>query len=877
MEVYLMLVLFSSTIFFSLSSSAAVDTLTANQPIKDGNTIISDGEMYELGFFSPGKSKNRYLGIWYKKISTGTVVWVANRDSPISDTSGVFEVGREGSLLILSGSTNTVIWSSNTTASVRDVNPVAQLLDTGNLIVWDESSTKENPIWQSFDYPGNTLLPGMKLGKDLITETERSITTWKSPDDPSIGLYKLRLDTNGYPQVFMGDSLVDIFRLAPWNGVGFRGIPVENTNSIYSVEFVVNQTEIYYKYELKGSVVQRIIVMSDGILLHMSWINRTQQWVVYGSIAVDSCSQYGRCGPYGSCFINTYPPCSCMQGFEPRVQKEWNAGDWSSGCQRETPLDCGSGDGFQKLSGVKFPDTRRSRYNVSMSLGECEMACRRNCSCTAYATLDIRNGGSGCLLWFDELMDIGEHDDHQDLYIRLATSKLAGRSSLNKKNEVLTMVICVSFAALFLCAVAFVCRKKKKMPHKKRRDSECTIFFSLLSSAAVDTISALQPIKDGSTIVSSGETETPISDASGVFEVTREGTLLIHSGGNTVIWSSNSVVSVRNVSSVAQLLDSGNLVMWDENSTKENPIWQSFDYPGNTLLPGMKLGKDLITGRERYLTSWKSPADPSIGVYKYWLDTNGYPQIFERKGLVEHSRLGPWNGLGFSGLPIENTNPIYSVEFAVNQKEMYYRYELKSSVIQRIIVMRDGIILQLNWIELTQEWVTYRNIVVDSCSRYGPCGPYGICAHIRSPPCSCMEGFETKVPEEWNAGDWSSGCQRKKPLNCVTGDGFQKISGVKFPDTRRSRYNVSMSLGECEMACRRNCSCTAYASLDIRNGGSGCLLWFSELMDMREHDENQHIYIRMATSTLAGTQPLNVSIHELANFVREKEVHRGCL
>ncbi|XP_042756030.1 G-type lectin S-receptor-like serine/threonine-protein kinase At4g27290 [Lactuca sativa] len=473
MEVYPMLLLFSSTIFFFLSSSAAVDTISANQPIKDGKTIVSDGKMYELGFFSPGKSTNRYLGIWYKKISTGTVVWVANRETPISDTSGGFEVDRQGNLLIRSGS-NTVIWSSNTPASVRNASPVAQLLDSGNLVVWDESSTKENPIWQSFDYPGNTLLPGMKLGKDLVKEREWSITTWKSPDDPSIGLYKLRLDANGYPQVFVGEGQVDNFRLAPWNGVGFRGIPVENTNPIYSVEFVVNQKEIYYRYELIGSVFQRIIVMSDGILLHMSWINRTQQWVVYGSIAVDSCSQYGRCGPYGSCFIKTYPPCSCMEGFEVKDPEEWNVGDWSSGCQRETPLDSGSstaGDDFQKVSGMKFPDTRRSWFNVSMSLGECEMACRSNCSCTAYANLDIRNGGSGCLLWFDELMDMGEHDDPQELYIRLATSKLAGQSSFDQKNGVLTIVLCVSSAALLLCAVVYVYRKKKKMPHKQRREN----------------------------------------------------------------------------------------------------------------------------------------------------------------------------------------------------------------------------------------------------------------------------------------------------------------------------------------------------------------------------------------------------------------------
>lgn len=36
-------------------------------------------EPLSLALFSPGSTKNRYLGIWYKKISIKTVVWVANR------------------------------------------------------------------------------------------------------------------------------------------------------------------------------------------------------------------------------------------------------------------------------------------------------------------------------------------------------------------------------------------------------------------------------------------------------------------------------------------------------------------------------------------------------------------------------------------------------------------------------------------------------------------------------------------------------------------------------------------------------------------------------------------------------------------------------
>ncbi|MFS7960430.1 putative non-specific serine/threonine protein kinase [Helianthus anomalus] len=77
-----MILLFSCVLFLLLSSCATLDTISTNQVIRDGDTIVSDDKMFELGFFSPGKSKNRYVGIWYKKISTGTVVWVANRETP---------------------------------------------------------------------------------------------------------------------------------------------------------------------------------------------------------------------------------------------------------------------------------------------------------------------------------------------------------------------------------------------------------------------------------------------------------------------------------------------------------------------------------------------------------------------------------------------------------------------------------------------------------------------------------------------------------------------------------------------------------------------------------------------------------------------------
>ncbi|KAI3517260.1 hypothetical protein L1887_16473 [Cichorium endivia] len=463
MEEHPKIVLFSFALLILLQKSCAVDTVYANEPIKDGNTIISAGEMFELGFFSPGSSKNRYLGIWYKKISTVTVVWVANRETPLTDNSGEFKVRSSGGPAIYSGG-NTMIWSSNYTVANTNLDPVAQLLDTGNLVIWDKN---QNMIWQSFDYPGDTLLPGMKFGKDLVTGIDRYLTSWRTPSDPFPGHYVYSVFTYGYPQIFERKGSDLHFRIGPWNGVKFHGLPMDQPNPLYSSEFVVNQKEIYYKYELKSSVAQRILLMSDGNIVQLHWIERMHDWIQYGNAKIDACGVYGLCGPYGSCSINRYPPCRCMDGFVPTLQEEWSHADWSSGCKLKKPLSCASGDGFKRLKGLKFPDTQWSWYNESMTIGECETACKIDCNCTAYANLDIRNGGSGCLLWFGDLIDIRDYDEDQYIYIRMAASELTNGALYSRRTIVAITIVVVSLAALLLFVAAYVYRNRKKMLHMK--------------------------------------------------------------------------------------------------------------------------------------------------------------------------------------------------------------------------------------------------------------------------------------------------------------------------------------------------------------------------------------------------------------------------
>ncbi|KAK2639329.1 hypothetical protein Ddye_027124 [Dipteronia dyeriana] len=102
-------------------------------------------------------------------------------------------------------------------------------------------------------------------------------------------------------------------------------------------------------------------------------------------------------------------------------------------------------------------------------------------------------------------------------------------------------------------------------------------------------------------------------------------------------------------------------------------------------------------------------------------------------------------------------------------------------------------------------------------------------------------------------------------LHCENGDGFLKYEAVKLPDTSNVWFNKTISLIECKKSCSNNCSCIAYASLDVREGGSGSLLWFRDLVDIRELVEGgQDLFIRLAVSEL-GTF-LSHSISKLIEF-----------
>ncbi|GMN28423.1 hypothetical protein TIFTF001_051661 [Ficus carica] len=396
----MMLITVVISLFLFQTVSSSIDFIGSSQSIKDGTTWVSKEEMFEFGFFSLGNSKNRYVGIWLKKIPVQTVVWVANRCNPINDSSGLFTVNPNGSL-VLSSQNKSVVWFANSSKLAKK--PIAQLLDTGNLVLREEGDINtENYLWQSFDYSSDTALPWMKFGWDSRRGLNRRLTAWKNWDDPCPGDLSFGFpdEPDIYPEMYLMEGTTTYYRSGPWNGISFSGSPDVRPNQLFDSHFVNDGDEFYYMYNIKNNSLISIIVLNQtkSACQRLLWMEGDRSWRLYVSAPKDDCDNYGRCGANSNCIIGDAMGCECLKGFKPKSPQKWDLRDWSEGCVRNNRLNCPKEkekdeDGFLKLDGIKMPDTRDTWFNGSMNLKEFRVKCLDNCSCVAYSNHDIREKG----------------------------------------------------------------------------------------------------------------------------------------------------------------------------------------------------------------------------------------------------------------------------------------------------------------------------------------------------------------------------------------------------------------------------------------------------------------------------------------------------
>ena len=350
-----------------------------------------------------------------------------------------------------------------------------------------------------------------------------------------------------------------------------------------------------------------------------------------------------------------------------------------------------------------------------------------------------------------------------------------------------------------------------------------------------------------STVVWVANREKPLRDSNGVLTISEDGVLVVLNGEKEVIWSANVTNSAPNSS--AQLWDSGNLVL-QENATG-NVIWESFQYPSDTFLPTMKISANVRTGKKFRITSWKSPSNPSIGSFSCGIQPPSSPQAFIWKNGSPYWRSGPWNGRIFIGIPDMNSVYLEGFRSGANPDGSSYitfDYVDKSNLSNFALTPQGNLVQRYNGVE-DIGWLAMNS----DCDVYGKCGAFGTCNPQNTPICSCLQGFKANNAEEWNRGNWTSGCVRRTPLQCERvnaggdegkKDGFLKLKMMKVPDIAAWS---SAREDKCREQCLENCSCIGYAY----ETGFGCMSWTDKLIDTQQFSSSGvDLYIRVAYSEL---------------------------
>ncbi|XP_050248112.1 G-type lectin S-receptor-like serine/threonine-protein kinase At4g03230 isoform X2 [Quercus robur] len=362
-------------------------------------TLVSRGRKFELGFFGPigSSGDKRYVGIWYTS-DKQIVVWVANRDSPlINTTTGAFGFTTDGYLTVLDMSSGMVHWSSGLDSyywcdPCTSTDWILNLTDSGNLVLFDN----ETSLWESFNNPTDTFLPNMTMNRYM------KLTSWRDRDDPGTGNFTFMLDTAGNSNTEIINEGGNIYWKSLENG------------GYYSI---VTTTKGQNSYDFENA--SWLVMNFSGKIEY--WEQSTNgTWSLFDVHPSDNCSVYDFCGKFGSCNLNNNKlSCKCLPGFVPHVPQKWYSGDFSDGCTRNS-TSCG--DIFLNLKMMNIGGRPEQIHRVGNET-ECKELCLKNCDCESYSY--NQDSEMASWIWTQELVNLQEeYVEGYNLSIRVAISDI---------------------------------------------------------------------------------------------------------------------------------------------------------------------------------------------------------------------------------------------------------------------------------------------------------------------------------------------------------------------------------------------------------------------------------------------------------------------
>ncbi|KAH9623916.1 hypothetical protein KSS87_002309 [Heliosperma pusillum] len=336
---------------------------------------------------------------------------IMSQGNPVPQGSKLTISANEG--LILNDPHGNPLWNTTIDSISGIAVSYGFMNDTGNFVL--KSSSNETPVWETFKFPTDTLLPSQVL------EAGAEVDSRMSESNFTKGRFQLRLLDNGNLVLNNRDVTTDFAYAAYY--VSSTNDPVNPQN--VGKQLVYNESGDMYILKQNGSKVdlmsditqldalvstkvyyQRVTLNYNGVLTWYSYPRASNgdsriEWSEIQSLPDNICESIGSdfdsgaCGYNSICSIDDHqqPVCRC-----PPKYSLLDPNDISGSCKPDFILDdCEKFEGGVKseyelvqLKNTNLPFGDYARLNTS-SEEECKSSCLNDCFCAA-----VIFSGSGC-------------------------------------------------------------------------------------------------------------------------------------------------------------------------------------------------------------------------------------------------------------------------------------------------------------------------------------------------------------------------------------------------------------------------------------------------------------------------------------------------
>ncbi|XP_047076977.1 PAN domain-containing protein At5g03700-like [Lolium rigidum] len=331
--------------------------------------VLSDPTgVFALGFL---RINSTMLDLAVLHLPSAFPLWRAIPDRP-APWSAAASLSFNGSLVLTDRATNQVLWSTGAAAGDSAV-----LLNTSNLQIKSDGSP--GAVWQSFDYPSDTIVQHQNLTSSAALRT---------PDRR----FAMRLGSNYFglyieppPQSSGGvaaamylkhTALEAKAQIVTGGGPIYARVEPDGYLAMYQKEGDPADVMSFDTFNHGIRAFRRMTLEPDANLRAYYWDG--SRWVLDYTAITDSCELPTTCGAYSVCV----PPsgrCACLA----------NATD-GSGCAA-APVGnglCGTtgrevGGLYWELrkQGVEPANKEQLGFEHALSAEDCEERCARNCNC----------------------------------------------------------------------------------------------------------------------------------------------------------------------------------------------------------------------------------------------------------------------------------------------------------------------------------------------------------------------------------------------------------------------------------------------------------------------------------------------------------------